>query len=103
MLKNFDVTIIGGGIAGIMAGYELINTNPSLKVAIIEQGTSLEKRVCPINAKKTTKCIGCKSCMRIGCPAVSIIDGKVKIDNTLCTGCGICSQLCKVKAIGGNE
>lgn len=43
----------------------------------------------------TDKCIGCKSCMRIGCPAVSIVDGKVKIDNTLCTGCGVCAQMCK--------
>ncbi|MBQ3547753.1 MAG: indolepyruvate ferredoxin oxidoreductase subunit alpha [Clostridia bacterium] len=43
----------------------------------------------------TDKCIGCKSCMRIGCPAVSVIDGKVKIDNTLCTGCGVCAQMCK--------
>jgi indolepyruvate ferredoxin oxidoreductase alpha subunit len=33
--------------------------------------------------------------MRIGCPAISVIDGKVKIDNTLCTGCGGCSQMCK--------
>lgn len=43
----------------------------------------------------TDKCIGCKSCMRIGCPAVSVIEGKVKIDNTLCTGCGVCAQMCK--------
>ena len=43
----------------------------------------------------TDKCIGCKSCMRIGCPAVSMENGKVKIDNTLCTGCGVCSQMCK--------
>ena len=43
----------------------------------------------------TDKCIGCKSCMRIGCPAISVIDGKVKIDNTLCAGCGVCSQMCK--------
>ena len=41
------------------------------------------------------KCVGCKSCMKIGCPAVSIDNGKVKIDNTLCTGCGVCSQMCK--------
>ena len=49
------------------------------------------------------KCIGCKSCMRIGCPAVSIIDGKAKIDNTLCVGCGVCQQLCKVGALCGAE
>lgn len=44
------------------------------------------------------KCIGCKSCMRIGCPAVSIKNGKATIDNTLCVGCGVCSQLCPVGA-----
>ena len=46
-------------------------------------------------AVDTDKCVGCKSCMKIGCPAVSVIDGKVKIDNTLCTGCGVCAQMCK--------
>ncbi len=46
-------------------------------------------------ATNTDKCVGCKMCMQIGCPAVSIEGGKVKIDNTLCTGCGVCSQMCK--------
>ncbi len=46
----------------------------------------------------TDKCIGCKSCMRIGCPAISIKGGKAHIDTTLCVGCGVCSQLCPVKA-----
>ena len=45
------------------------------------------------------KCIGCKSCMRIGCPAISIVGGKAKIDNTLCVGCGVCEQLCKPGAL----
>ena len=45
------------------------------------------------------KCVGCKSCMKIGCPAISIIDKKAKIDNTLCTGCGVCAQLCKLDAL----
>ena len=40
------------------------------------------------------KCRGCKSCMRIGCPAVSMKDGKAVIDNTLCVGCGVCTQMC---------
>ena len=46
------------------------------------------------------KCIGCKSCMRIGCPAISMKDGKAVIDATLCTGCGVCKQLCPKDAIG---
>ncbi len=44
------------------------------------------------------KCKGCKSCMRIGCPAVSIKDGKARIDATQCVGCGVCEQLCKFGA-----
>jgi indolepyruvate ferredoxin oxidoreductase alpha subunit len=37
----------------------------------------------------------------IGCPALSVNDGRVVIDENLCTGCGLCSKLCKVGAIGG--
>ncbi len=49
------------------------------------------------------KCVGCKSCMRIGCPAISIVGGKAKIDNTLCVGCGVCEQLCKPGALNPNK
>ena len=45
------------------------------------------------------KCMSCKMCMKIGCPAISMTDGKAKIDNTLCTGCGVCRQLCKFGAL----
>ena len=44
------------------------------------------------------KCIGCKSCMKIGCPAISIKEGKAWVDSTLCVGCGVCEQLCPVGA-----
>ena len=47
------------------------------------------------------KCVGCKACMKIGCPAISIVNGKAKVDNTLCVGCGVCEQLCKVGALKG--
>ena len=47
----------------------------------------------------TEKCIGCKSCMRLGCPAISIKDGKAAIDATLCVGCGVCEQLCRFDAL----
>ena len=45
------------------------------------------------------KCKSCKMCMKIGCPAISIVDGKAVIDSTLCTGCGVCRQLCKFGAL----
>ena len=45
------------------------------------------------------KCMSCKMCMRIGCPAISMTSGKAEIDNTLCTGCGVCEQLCKFDAL----
>lgn len=54
-------------------------------------------------AANADKCVGCKSCMKIGCPAISVVDKKVVIDNTLCTGCGVCAQLCKFGALGGKE
>ena len=47
----------------------------------------------------TDKCVGCKMCMRVGCPAISIQGGKAVIDNTLCTGCGVCAQLCRLDAL----
>lgn len=46
------------------------------------------------------KCKGCKACMNIGCPAISMVDGKAVIDETLCVGCGVCEQLCKFGALG---
>ena len=45
------------------------------------------------------KCVGCKSCMKLGCPAISIKDGKARVDNTLCVGCGVCSEMCAFNAL----
>ena len=45
------------------------------------------------------KCKSCKMCMKIGCPAISITGGVAKVDATLCTGCGVCEQLCKFDAL----
>ena len=45
------------------------------------------------------KCRSCRLCMKIGCPAISMQNGKAAIDNTLCTGCGVCTQLCHFGAL----
>ena len=49
------------------------------------------------------KCVGCKSCMSLGCPSIIIRNGKAVIDSTLCVGCGVCKQLCKFGALESQE
>ena len=46
------------------------------------------------------KCIGCKACLGIGCPAISYREDKAVIDATQCVGCGVCKGLCPKGAIG---
>lgn len=46
-------------------------------------------------------CIGCKKCIReIGCPAISVTGGAVRIEPSLCYGCGLCVYVCPAAAIG---
>lgn len=77
---------------------ELVANEPS--VIISRRPCALLKYIkhnAPLAVNKD-KCIGCKSCMKIGCPAISIKEGKAWVDNTLCVGCGVCEQLCPVGA-----
>ncbi len=80
---NYDVIIIGAGPGGIYSAYELVTNRPELKVAVFEAGNVLEKRHCPIDGEKITKCIGCRSCSIMsgfgGAGAFS--DGKYNITN----------------------
>ena len=82
MIK-YDVTIVGAGPGGIFTAYELTKKAPQLKVAIIEYGNKLEKRKCPIDGEKITKCINCQTCAIMngfgGAGAFS--DGKYNITN----------------------
>ena len=49
------------------------------------------------------KCKGCKSCMKIGCPAISFADKRASVDATICVGCGLCEQMCKFGAFEKKE
>ena len=49
------------------------------------------------------KCVGCKMCMKLGCPAISMKGKKAHVDPTQCVGCGVCTQLCKVGAFEREE
>lgn len=58
----------------------------------------------PNNFIDKDKCKGCRACMQIGCPCISMNDGKAEINAAICTGCCLCTQLCRFNAItGGNK
>ena len=93
--------------------YDLAECDKVLKEELAAEAPSviISRRPCallkyvkhnPPLCVNTDKCVGCKSCMKIGCPAISMKDGKAHIDQTLCVGCGVCEQLCPVGAFEGN-
>ena len=51
----------------------------------------------------TDKCIGCRKCLKVGCPAVMVNGKKSSIDPTQCVGCTVCAQVCPVGAISRKE
>ena len=55
------------------------------------------------HCKITDDCKNCKLCMKLGCPAISIKDGKPFIDETQCNGCGLCTNVCPFGAIKKEE
>lgn len=90
--------------------YNLKECEIALKeeLAIDEPSVIISRRPCvllksvkllPSLNVEADKCKSCKRCMGLGCPAISMKDGKAVIDNTLCVGCGVCKQLCAFDAI----
>ena len=56
-----------------------------------------------IQAKITDKCNDCMACIKLlACPAIVVEEGKVKIDEVFCSGCGLCISVCPYKAIEGS-
>ena len=90
--------------------YSLAETEAAIKeeLAVEEPSVIISRRPCallkyvkhkPALKVEADKCKGCKACMKLGCPAISMNDGKAVIDHTQCVGCGICQEQCKFAAI----
>lgn len=82
---------------------EIIKT----EVAAPEASVIIARRPCALIIKNTEKplqvqdCTGCKMCLKLGCPALSFdeVNKTVQVDQALCTGCGLCINVCKFKAL----
>lgn len=102
---------IGINRVRVVDPYNLKQCETAIKeeLAVSEPSVIISRRPCmllkyvkpkPPLKVNAEKCVGCKSCMKIGCPAISVKNKKAKIDFTQCVGCGVCEQLCKFGAIG---
>lgn len=90
--------------------YNLAETEAAIKeeLAVPEASVIISRRPCallkyvkhkPALKVVSDKCKGCKMCLKLGCPAISVRDGKAVIDHTQCVGCGICTEVCRFDAI----
>ena len=101
---------LGIGRVRVVDPYDLAACETAIKeeLAAEEPSVIISRRPCvllkyvkhaPSLKVDADKCRSCKKCMKLGCPAISLKDGKAKIDATLCVGCGVCKQLCAFDAI----
>ena len=72
---KFDVAIVGAGPCGYFCAYELIKSNPNLKIALIDKGLNITKRNCPVLNHKLSKCPINKSGIQECFPACSMTNG----------------------------
>jgi len=97
--------------------YNLMQTREALKAGVeaSEPFVIITKRPCALIKKvlkeratmkckvDTEKCIGCKLCLKAGCPAVMVENGKAKINTAMCNGCEVCAQICPKQAIARED
>jgi indolepyruvate ferredoxin oxidoreductase alpha subunit len=131
--KELDLTVLASALGiesvRVIDPYDIITTKKVIKEELLRSGPSLviSRRPCVLfkrNIKDirkplkvdNDKCIGCKSCIGLGCPAISWVkfedmpieiikknvkkqDGVAYINHYLCNGCTVCQQTCKASAI----
>lgn len=90
--------------------FDIVNLEKTIKEEVAKDEVSviitktpcvlLSKAKKPLYIAHEDKCKKCGMCMKPGCPAMTKnADGSVHIDDTMCTGCGLCEKLCKFGAI----
>jgi indolepyruvate ferredoxin oxidoreductase alpha subunit len=89
--------------------YKVKQTRKKIRAVLKEPGPAviINRRPCAllIRLKDTPKvvdrdkCVGCRTCISLGCPALTMRDGKSEIQGTVCVGCGMCTDVCPKEAI----
>ena len=101
-----DIWMVPGG--GIEEGESAVEAAVREEVAVKEPSVIIAQRPCAL--LKYVKysghcrvnpdaCRDCRVCMKLGCPALTIREGRVTVDTTQCNGCGLCVNVCPFHAI----
>ena len=102
----------GADSVRVTNAYDLKNTEKVIKEELAREGVSviIAQRPCALLDKSekiphvvSDKCRNCKACLKLGCPAIISGKDRVSIDFSLCTGCGVCEQVCPFGAITAGE
>ena len=97
VVDPFDVKALEAAVR-----QETAREEPS--VIIAQRPCALLKRVKYTGlCRVTERCRGCKACMKLGCPALSMREGKICVDANQCNGCGLCVNVCPFGAIEKEE
>ncbi len=92
--------------------YDVEGTTKAIRETLEHQGPSviISERPCPLKIEKNParevleKCNACGVCVKaFGCPAISLTEKRAEIDTTLCSGCGVCEEICPFNAIRSTE
>lgn len=106
------VRAVGVERVRVVDAYDLDEIYTALKeeMAAEEPSVVIARRPCALLHRGptdkyavSTECIGCRLCIKLGCPALAVKDGVAEINPQLCTGCGMCAQVCPQKAIKISE
>lgn len=89
--------------------YHVRDTKQIIRRVLKEPGPAviLNRRPCVLLTRQhetpkvvdREKCVGCRTCIGLGCPALSMVDGKSHVADTSCVGCGMCADVCPKGAI----
>lgn len=99
---RFVETVSPTDLIQFMAVLKEAKVQPGVKVIIAKQPCVITERRAKVNRGRfmvdRQECIGCKACVKFGCPAIELHCGLAQITD-LCSGCGACAQICPVAAI----
>jgi indolepyruvate ferredoxin oxidoreductase, alpha subunit len=108
---DFEALVKALGVKRVLTvdPFDLVKLKRILQeeLAALEPSVIISRRPCvfvdPAPQRKSVlisqACTGCKACMKLGCPSLRLVDSKVQVDTTLCTGCNLCASVCKFGAI----